>query len=74
MAQGLIPVATNHSGPKEIITKEIGFLCNEGEITSLLTKIINSGSFNETMSLKAKQKSNQYLVKPIAQKWQAILN
>lgn len=74
MAQGLIPIATNHSGPKEIITDEIGFLCNEGEITSLLSKIIKANYFNESMSLKAKQKSNQYLVKPISQRWQAILN
>ncbi len=74
MAQGLIPIATNHSGPKEIITNEIGFLCNEGDITSLLEKIIKDNYFDESMSGNAKQKSNQYLVKPIAQRWQAILN
>lgn len=74
MAQGIIPIATNHSGPKEIITDEIGFLCNEGEMTSLLSEIIKANFFDETMSIKAKQKSNQYLVKPISQRWQAILN
>ena len=74
MAQGVIPIATNHSGPKEIITNDVGFLCNEGDIISVISERIKSNNFDKTMSKIAKQKAKYYLAESIAQRWQAILN
>jgi len=73
MAQGVIPIATNHSGPKEIISKDVGYLCKEGDMLSIISKIIKRNYFDKTMSIKAKEKANLYLTESIAKKWQAIL-
>ena len=74
MAQGVIPIATNHSGPKEIITKDVGFLCDEGDIVSVISERIKTNYFDKTMSEKAKEKAKYYLEESIAQRWQVILN
>ena len=74
MSQGVIPVATNHSGPKEIITKDVGYLCNEGEITKILNKLILGDKFDERMSKNAVKAAKFYLEESIAQKWSKILN
>lgn len=74
MAQGVIPIATNHSGPKEIITKDVGFLCDEGNITSVISERIKINYFDKNMSEKAKEKAKYYLEESIAQRWKIILN
>ena len=74
MAQGVIPIATNHTGPKEIITKDVGFLCDEGEITTVISERIKINYFDKNMSDKAKEKAKFYREESIAQRWQIILN
>jgi len=74
MSQGTIPVATNHSGPKEIINEKNGFLCEEGKITEILKKIIEEKSFDDDKSKNAIETSQQYDVKHIAKRWIPILN
>ncbi len=73
MAQGVIPIATDHSGPKEIINKNIGYLCKEDDIHSIISKIIRINYFDETMSEKAKEEAKFYFTESIAKRWQAIL-
>ncbi|WP_299278140.1 glycosyltransferase [uncultured Psychroserpens sp.] len=74
MAQGLIPIAPNHSGPNEIITKDIGYIFNEGHIIPMLEQVAGLDRFNEEMSQQAKKKSVFYLPENIAKYWQAILD
>ena len=74
MAQGLIPIAPNHSGPKEIISKDIGYIFNEGDLTKILVEVSELDHFNEQMSQQAKKKSVFYLPENIAENWQAILD
>ncbi|MDN3665387.1 glycosyltransferase [Algibacter miyuki] len=74
MSQGTIPIATNHSGPKEIITSDIGYLSREGEILSVISKLIKNESFDEEMSKNARKKALIYKVDAISERWKAILN
>ncbi|WP_025742988.1 glycosyltransferase [Aquimarina pacifica] len=73
MAQGLIPIAPKHSGPKEIITEETGFLFEEGDVAQILSKILSFENFDETKSKNAVKQSMNYLPNAIAQKWLPIL-
>lgn len=73
MAQGTIPIATNHSGPKEIIDENTGFLCEEGHITNIISQLIENYDFDVTMSENAIRASKFYHVKNIAKNWEAIL-
>lgn len=74
MAQGTIPIATNHSGPKEIITKDIGYLSDEGNICSLITERIKTKTFNLEISNNGRKKAKFYHVNAIAKLWNPILN
>lgn len=73
MSQGVIPIATNHSGPKEIITEDVGLLTEEGEITLAISKLINKTNFDVSMSNNAKLEAKKYYEESIAQRWQPIL-
>lgn len=73
MAQGTIPIATNHSGPKEIIDDKVGYLCDEGNMTKVISNLIHKNEFDETMSKNAISASEFYQVDNIAKKWEPIL-
>ncbi len=74
MAQGTIPIATNHTGPKEIITEDVGYLCEEHEILKVLDQKIKTGTFDIERSEKAKNVAKSYHVETISNYWKAILN
>lgn len=73
MSQGTLPVAPTHSGPKEIINSQYGYLFDEGKITLILEKIINQDSFSEEKSQMAIEKSKKYEAENISTLWQPIL-
>lgn len=72
MAQGMVPIATNHSGPKEIISKDIGYLFDEGNLESTLN-IITEKSFDIQKSERAREKALFYLPQNVASFWQPVL-
>ena len=74
-ACGLIPIATNHSGPMEIIHDGVdGFICEEGSIESGINKCLtlDDESFNN-MRNAAISNGQQYYMANIANKWRKIL-
>jgi len=73
MSQGTIPIASNHSGPKEIITSDTGYLFKEGDLENCLTGIINSGGFEEAKSMNCIIDSKKYRPEKIALRWKKIL-
>jgi len=72
MAQGVVPIATNHSGPKEIIGNDTGYLFEEGKLESTLNSIIEK-SFDSEKSKNARKKALYYLQQNISSYWQPIL-
>lgn len=75
MACGLIPIATNHPGPTEIITHGLnGFLYHEGDI---LKGVENTFDMKEELFRQIKneaiKKSQQFQSSEISEKWKAIL-
>ena len=74
MSQGLIPIAPSHTGPKEIITPDLGYIFEEGEIKNSLEDIIALPTFNQNMSLNAMAASKNYSVSAISKYWSPILN
>lgn len=74
MAQGLIPIAPNHSGPKEIISDDIGYIFKEGDLHEALDQITAITTFDNTKSDNARKKSEFYLPQNIANNWRPILN
>lgn len=74
MSQGVIPIATNHSGPKEIIKENIGYLTEEGKIILVISKLIDKRNFDLTMSNNARLEAKKYFQESIAQRWQPILS
>ena len=75
-ACGLIPIATDHSGPKEIIHNGIdGFICQEGDIISGIEKCISlSETEFSTMRHSAIVNGLQYHEANISLKWIDILS
>ncbi len=73
MSQGTLPIATAHSGPKEIISPHFGYLFEEGEITPVLAKIVEENSFSEEKSQIAIKHSREYRAEKISIYWKAIL-
>lgn len=75
-ACGLIPVATNHSGPMEIIQDGInGFICIEGHIDEGIRRCLLLDDENfERMRRAAIENGQQYHMSCIAHKWKKILN
>ena len=75
MACGLIPITTNHPGPKEIITSyQNGIICDEGTIEKGIDYALNMK--NEEF-LKMKQKAisrgKEFKSSIISEKWNKIL-
>lgn len=74
MSQGTLPVAPSHSGPKEIIKPQFGYLFDEGKIAPTLAKIINEDTFSEEKSKLAIAYSQEYTAENISNYWKAILD
>ncbi|TXK74296.1 glycosyltransferase family 4 protein [Mesonia sp. HuA40] len=72
MAQGLIPISSNHSGPSEIIKKEIGFVYPEGKLESTLLSVIKENP-NSKKSALAKKEAHLFNLQNISKKWKPIL-
>ena len=73
MAQGVIPISSNHSGPKEIITKEIGYVFIEGELKSALEHITANNTSRKVLSKNSIKESKKFLPENIAPRWKPIL-
>ncbi|MDJ0644533.1 MAG: glycosyltransferase [Flavobacteriaceae bacterium] len=73
MSQGVIPISTNHAGPRSIINDDIGYLYNEGALEAKLTSIL-SESYQKEKSAATLATSKFYSVENISQFWAAIEN
>lgn len=74
MALGTIPIATEHSGPKEIINNDTGFLCKEGEIRTVISNLLKKKFSKSKKFENAIKESKKYHLKNIAKRWEPILN
>ncbi len=72
MSQGTLPIASSHSGPKEIIHESFGYLFEEGKITGTLASILKTPSFTEEKSNRAIEASKAYTIENVSKRWQAI--
>lgn len=73
MSQGTIPVASDHSGPSEIISESTGFLFEEGKISEILDILLQKEFDTDSLSHNSIIKSRQYQLDKIAENWNAIL-
>lgn len=75
MSQGVIPISSALTGPKEIITNgENGLLFKEGELRLALDRLHHDMLNKRQIIKNAKLSSRRYSRQQIAQKWQPILN
>lgn len=75
MSQGVIPISSALTGPKEIITNgDNGLLFKEGELRRALDHLQQNVQNKNQIIKNAKLSSRQYSRQNIAQKWQPILN
>lgn len=74
MAQGVVPIATEHTGPKEIINNEIGYLYQEGNLANTLHKVIDDRKRWNELSRSSKEKSLKFLPENLTDRWKSILN
>lgn len=75
MAQGVIPIAAKHSGPKEIITKKTGILFSEGNAERAIKEALEiSPEEYKTLEKNAKEEAKNFSIKKIALNWQPILD
>ncbi|NDI99829.1 glycosyltransferase family 4 protein [Flavobacterium sp. LaA7.5] len=73
MGCGAIPIATNHTGPEEIITDGWdGYLVAEGEMTILLNKLTTE-NYSPEMRQQAINRARQFYLNKIAERWKAVL-
>lgn len=72
MAQGLVPIATKHSGPKEIISSDVGYLFDEGKLGNIVDSITEK-SFDIQKSKNAQEKALFFLPHNISSFWQPVL-
>lgn len=73
MSQGTIPVASNLSGPSEIISPETGFLFEEGKVSNMLDTLLEKEFDTDSLSKNSIIKSREYQLDKISKNWQAIL-
>ncbi len=76
MACGCVPITTDHSGPKEIISTNVnGIICNEGEIHDAIEAVshIEQSDYNQ-YRLNAIKTGMCYYVENMASRWRAILD
>lgn len=75
MSQGVIPVSSALTGPKEIIQDgENGILFNEGELEKALIRLKNHDLNKPKITKNAIQSSRRYDRQNIAKNWHPILN
>lgn len=74
MSQGVIPISTAHTGPREIISPETGYLVEEEQMSRYLEDFLENGSFSEEMSQNCIKDSKKYNLSEISQKWTKILD
>ncbi|MDN3593374.1 glycosyltransferase [Zunongwangia endophytica] len=72
MSLGLIPISSDHTGPKEIITEKTGYLFEEGKIEEALEFVLAKG-YNPMLAKNAIKQSKQYYPEKIAEHWKPIL-
>ncbi|MEX2349697.1 MAG: glycosyltransferase, partial [Flavobacteriaceae bacterium] len=73
MSQGVIPVSSSHSGPKEIITEGTGYLFEEGQMERTLINILEKKDSPNLKAAECIKISKHFLPKHIAERWKAIL-
>jgi glycosyltransferase involved in cell wall biosynthesis len=72
MACGAIPIATNHTGPQEIIThQKNGFLVEENQMIEFLNGL-SVDNYNDEMKENAIQSAQNYSLKNISKRWEAV--
>ena len=76
MACGCVPITTDHSGPKEIITQgQDGILCSEKHISEGIDKAISmSNADYQTMRINTINTGKKYTADNIAMRWNAIFS
>lgn len=74
MAQNTIPIAADHSGPKEIIGKTYGYVFEEGNIEDVLNGIITKNKYDPELSQAVRKRAEYYKVEHISNLWKPILN
>lgn len=74
MSQGIIPIATNHTGPAEIIQEKFGYLFTEGTLCKKIDQIVKLNDINEKMAKRNIKEASIYRAEKISEKWRAILN
>jgi len=74
MARGVIPIASNHSGPNEIVGESDGYIFKEGEIAETLDDIISKNEPTQALSKSVAEKAKLFKVENIADLWKPILN
>lgn len=74
MACGCVPIATDHSGPKEVITNEIdGFLCPEGQICDYINSAAQmSNEKYQSMRECAIRRGMNFSSDIVAQRWSIL--
>ena len=74
MAHGLIPLAPNHPGPKEIVDPNCGYLFEEGKLKQCLDQILEEYPNCKSKQDFAKLKSKQFEPEFISKLWKPILD
>ena len=78
MAAGLIPIASNHVGPSEIIDDGVdGFLVEEGNVEQIiekLTRLEQDDDLFKRMQKNARRKVKQFGLESIAEKWEKVFD
>lgn len=72
MACSVVPIATNHTGPCDIIKNKInGFLVTEGNMPEFINTMCVADF--ATVQAEALKTAQHYVVQSVAKKWEAIL-
>lgn len=74
MACGVVPVATDHTGPREVITDKVdGFLIKEGNIKFILDTIKDS-DIHLQMRNNALNTAKNYTTTQVSLRWKQVFN
>ena len=77
MACGVVPIASSHVGPKEIITDDYnGYLMEEDDFDEKIKNIISRFKFPVYLKVRdsAIEKASEFTVENISVKWRSILD
>jgi glycosyltransferase involved in cell wall biosynthesis len=78
MASGMIVIASNHVGPKEIIENgKNGFLVEEKDVEqfkNILNQLYNNPNIMNKISKNAVEYAKNFDIKNISQKWKEAIN